>query len=532
MEISLSILDLELDKDFKNKISVLDNTKILSYHIDVMTNEFVGRDTVNSMYSKASNIRNITKKDINIHLMTEDIKRNIELFSFLNPNSITFHLEAVNSKEDVKKYIKKILENNILVGISINPDTPIDEIYEFLPYISRVLVMTVIPGKGGQKLISETLEKVIKLKKYIDENNYQVVVEVDGGVNSKNFKMLENLKIDSAVVGSDITKYPINMYEKRVELIKGEQKMLVNTKEMLLKAARENYAVGAFNFTNMENLQAILEAAEEEKSPVILQTSKAAIEYMGIDYIIGMIEAATKNITIPFALHLDHGSSFEIAKKCIDNGYTSVMIDMSSKPYEENILETRKVVEYAHPRGVTVEAELGKLAGIEDDVVVSENDALFTNPEEAQDFVTRTGIDSLAVAIGTSHGAYKFKGDAKLRFDILEEIIKRIPETPIVLHGASTVVTELVETANEYGAKIPGAKGVPDELLEEASRRGVSKINVDTDLRLAFTSEIRKMFTNNPEIFNPRDYLNVGKEKAKEIVKHKMRNVFKSSNKA
>ena len=308
--------------------------------------------------------------------------------------------------------------------------------------------------------------------------------------------------------------------------------MLQNTKEMLLKAKKEKYSVGAFNFTNLETLQGILEAAEEEKSPVILQTSSSAIKYMDFGYIIKMIEAAAKDITIPFALHLDHGASFEIAKECIDAGYTSVMIDMSSKPYEENVAETRKVVEYAHLRNVTVEAEIGTLAGVEDEVNVSEEHAIYTKPEEALKFATETGVDSLAIAIGTSHGAYKFKGEAKLRYDILNEITKVLPETPIVLHGASSVIPELVNTANEFGAKIPGAKGMPNDMLNRAAKEGVSKINVDTDLRLAMTSEIRKYFIEHPEVIDLRAYMGAGKQKIKEIVKDKMRNVFMSSNKA
>ena len=245
-----------------------------------------------------------------------------------------------------------------------------------------------------------------------------------------------------------------------------------------------------------------------------------------------MIEAASKNVTIPFALHLDHGGSFEIAKECIDAGYTSVMIDMSSKPYEENVAETRKVVEYAHLRNVTVEAEIGTLAGVEDEVNVSEEHAIYTKPEEALKFATETGVDSLAIAIGTSHGAYKFKGEAKLRYDILNEITKVLPETPIVLHGASSVIPELVNTANEFGAKIPGAKGMPNDTLNRAAKEGVSKINVDTDLRLAMTSEIRKYFVEHPEVIDLRAYMGAGKQKIKEIVKDKMRNVFMSSNKA
>ena len=307
---------------------------------------------------------------------------------------------------------------------------------------------------------------------------------------------------------------------------------LVTTKEMFEKSMKEGYAIGAFNANNMEIIQAIVDAAAEEKSPVIIQASSSAIKYARIGYLKKMIEAAVEEHNIPIALHLDHGPDFETCKMCIDNGFTSVMIDGSKYDFEENIEITKKVVEYAHARGVVVEAELGKLAGIEDDVNVAASDAMYTDPEQAEEFVKRTGCDSLAIAIGTSHGAYKFKGEAKLRFDILAKIKERIPNTPIVLHGASTVIPELVETCNKYGGNIPGAKGVPDEMLKEASTSGVSKVNVDTDLRLAMTGEIRKVFAENPEAFDPRKYLTPARDKVKEIVKHKIRNVFGSSNKA
>ena len=308
--------------------------------------------------------------------------------------------------------------------------------------------------------------------------------------------------------------------------------MLVTTKEMFEKSMKENFAIGAFNVNNMEIIQAIVDAAAETKSPVILQASSSAIKYARPTYLMKMVEAAVEETTIPIAIHLDHGADFEACKMCIDNGFTSVMIDGSKYSFEENIAITKKVVEYAHERGVVVEAELGQLAGIEDDVNVSEADAKYTDPDQAKEFVERTGCDSLAIAIGTSHGAYKFKGEAKLRMDILKEIKEKIPNTPIVLHGASTVIPELVETCNKYGAEIPGAKGVPDEILHEASVSGVSKINVDTDLRLAFTSEIRKTFAENPGAFDPRKYLTPAREKITEIVEHKIQNVFGSSNKA
>ena len=307
---------------------------------------------------------------------------------------------------------------------------------------------------------------------------------------------------------------------------------LVTTKEMFKKSMDEGFAIGAFNVNNMEIIQGIVDAAAEAKSPVILQASSGAIKYAGIDYLMKMVEAATiVHPEIPIALHLDHGPDFETCKMCIDAGFTSVMIDGSKYDFEENVRVTKEVVDYAHSKGVVVEAELGKLAGIEDDVNVAEADAMYTDPAQAEEFVKRTGCDSLAIAIGTSHGAYKFKGDAKLRFDILSEIKKRIPETPIVLHGASSVMPNLLELCNTYGGDIPGAKGVPDEMLVEACRSGVSKINVDTDLRLALTGGIRKVFVEEPGAFDPRKYLTPARELIKETVKHKIVNVFGSSDK-
>ena len=307
---------------------------------------------------------------------------------------------------------------------------------------------------------------------------------------------------------------------------------LVTTKEMFEKSMKEHFAVGAFNVNNMEIMQAVVDAAKEENSPVILQASSSAIKYARVNYLMKMLEAAVEETDVPIAIHLDHGPDFETCKMCIDAGFTSVMIDGSKYDFEENVALTKKVVDYAHERGVVVEAELGKLAGIEDDVNVASSDAMYTDPDQAKEFVERTGCDSLAIAIGTSHGAYKFKGDAKLRFDILEKVKEKLPNTPIVLHGASTVIPELVETCNKYGGNIPGAKGVPDEMLNEASKRGVSKINVDTDLRLAMTSEIRRVLAEEPEVFDPRKYLTPAREKIKETVKHKMRDVFGSSGKA
>lgn len=309
--------------------------------------------------------------------------------------------------------------------------------------------------------------------------------------------------------------------------------MLVTTKEMFEKSMKEGFAIGAFNVNNMEIIQAIVDAAAENNSPVILQASSSAIKYARINYLMKMIEAAVEeHPNVPIAIHLDHGPDFETCKKCVDAGFTSVMFDGSKYDFEENIRLTKEVVDYAHAHGVVVEAELGKLAGIEDDVNVSDADAKYTDPAQAEEFVRRTGVDSLAIAIGTSHGAYKFKGEAKLRFDILKEIKERIPNTPIVLHGASTVIPELVDTCNQYGGNIPGAKGVPDEILHEASVSGVSKINVDTDLRLALTAGIRKVFAEDPSAFDPRKYLTPARELVKETVSHKIKNVFGSANKA
>ena len=287
---------------------------------------------------------------------------------------------------------------------------------------------------------------------------------------------------------------------------------------------KEHFAIGAFNVNNMEIIQGIVDAAAEQNSPVILQASSSAIKYARVPYLKKMIEAALEEHDIPVVLHLDHGPDFETCKMCIDNGFTSVMIDGSKYDFEENIRLTKE--------GVVVEAELGKLAGIEDDVNVSASDAMYTDPEQAKEFVERTGCDSLAIAIGTSHGAYKFKGEAKLRFDILAKVKELIPNTPIVLHGASTVIPEFVEQCNKYGGNIPGAKGVPDEMLHEASLSGVSKINVDTDLRLAMTGAIREVFTEDPSVFDPRKYLGAARTQIKDIVEHKIRDVFGSSNKA
>ena len=307
---------------------------------------------------------------------------------------------------------------------------------------------------------------------------------------------------------------------------------LVTTKEMFKKSMDEHFAIGAFNVNNMEIIQGIVDAAAEENSPVILQVSASAIKYARIGYLRKMVEAALEEHDIPIALHLDHGPDFETCKMCVDNGFTSVMFDGSKYDFEENIRLTKQVVDYAHSHGVVVEAELGKLAGVEDDVNVAEEDSMFTDPKQAKEFVERTGCDSLAIAIGTSHGAYKFKGEPRLRFDILAKVKELIPNTPIVLHGASTVIPKLVDMCNKYGGNIPGAKGVPDEMLHEASKSGVSKINVDTDLRLAMTAQIRKVFAEDPSVFDPRKYLGEARKQIKETVQHKIRDVFGSSNKA
>lgn len=309
---------------------------------------------------------------------------------------------------------------------------------------------------------------------------------------------------------------------------------LVTTKEMFRKAYDGGYAIGAFNVNNMEMIQAIVEAANECRSPVILQVSAGARKYANPVYLRHLVQAAVETTDIPVAMHLDHGADFEICKASIDGGFTSVMIDASSKPWEENIALTKKVVEYAHDHGVVVEAELGKLAGIEDDVKVEAHDAMFTSPDEVEEFTSRTGIDSLAIAIGTSHGAYKFKPgqDPKLRIDILEEIGRRLPGFPIVLHGASSVPQEQVAVINEFGGSMPNAIGIPESELKKAAERAVCKINIDSDLRVAFTAAIRKHFAENPSHFDPRQYLTDARANMKEMVKHKIIDVLGSANKA
>ena len=306
---------------------------------------------------------------------------------------------------------------------------------------------------------------------------------------------------------------------------------LVTTKDMFAKALTQDYAVGAFNVNNMEIIQGIVEAAKEEKAPLILQVSAGARKYAKPVYLVKLVEAAIEDTGLDIALHLDHGEDFDICKKCVDDGFTSVMIDGSKHPFEENIRLTKEVVEYAHSKGVSVEAELGKLAGIEDNIKVDARNATFTVPEEAAEFVEKTGVDSLAVAIGTSHGAYKFKGTPYLDFERLEEIHKLIPDTPLVLHGASTVLPEFVEKCNEYGGNIPGAQGVPEDMIRTATKHGVCKVNIDTDLRLAMTAEIRKHYAEHPEDFDPRKYLGPARDAIKGMVQHKIRNVLNASNK-
>ena len=322
---------------------------------------------------------------------------------------------------------------------------------------------------------------------------------------------------------------------------------LVNTKKMFEAAYNGGYAIGAFNVNNMEIVQAITEAAGELNAPVILQVSSGARKYANAKYLVHMVKAACENYPdLPIVLHLDHGDSFELCKSCIDDGFTSVMIDCSSKPYEENVAITKKVVEYAHAHVpyVTVEAELGTLAGVEDDVKVEFGKSSYTDPNQVEDFVKRTGVDSLAIAVGTSHGAYKFKAEQctrnekgilvppALRFDILKEVSKRIPGFPIVLHGSSSVPQEYVKIINENGGKMPDAIGIPEEQLREAARLSVCKINIDSDLRLAMTAMIRKHFAEHPDHFDPRQYLGDGRAAVKEVVKHKIKDVLGCDGKA
>ncbi len=309
---------------------------------------------------------------------------------------------------------------------------------------------------------------------------------------------------------------------------------LVTTTEMFKKAYEGGYAIGAFNVNNMEIIQGITEAAKEENAPLILQVSKGARNYAKPVYLTKLVEAAIEDTGLPICLHLDHGDSFETCKSCIDGGFTSVMIDGSHLPFEENVALTKKVVEYAHDRGVVVEGELGRLAGVEDEVKVKKEDSSYTQPEEVNEFVSKTGVDSLAIAIGTSHGAYKFKPGTKpqLRFDILEKVSELLPGFPIVLHGASSVIPEFVDEINKYGGKMDGALGVPEEMLRQAASMAVCKINIDSDLRLAMTAAVRKHFAENPSDFDPRQYLKPARAAIKEMVRHKLLNVLGCNGKA
>ena len=306
---------------------------------------------------------------------------------------------------------------------------------------------------------------------------------------------------------------------------------LQNSKKLFSDAIKNNYAIGAFNFVNLETLSAILDAAKELNSPVIVQCSTGAIKYAGIEAIEAMVKAKAKDLQV--ILNLDHGKTFEDCKNAVDHGFTNVMIDASHLSFEENIQLTKQVVEYAHSKGATVEAELGVLAGVEDEVSASADDAKYTNPLQAKEFVERTGVDSLAIAIGTSHGTHKFSGEAKLRFDILSEIEAQLPNFPLVLHGASSIPQNMVQLAEQYGAKLKGANGIPEAMLNEATtKHNVVKVNVDSDLRIAFTAGIREVLSTTPETVDLRDYLKQGKKYVTEVVKNKMINVFNSANKA
>ncbi|MDO5022858.1 MAG: class II fructose-1,6-bisphosphate aldolase [Eubacteriales bacterium] len=307
---------------------------------------------------------------------------------------------------------------------------------------------------------------------------------------------------------------------------------LVTSTEMFKKAYEGGYAIGAFNVNNMEIIQGIVEGATMEKSPLILQVSAGARRYANHTYLMKLIEAAVETSGLDVVVHLDHGPDFETCKSCIDGGFTSVMIDGSHLPFDENVKLTKQVVEYAHDHGVVVEGELGRLAGVEDDVKVSAEDSSYTRPEEVEEFVSRTGVDSLAIAIGTSHGAFKFKGEPQLRFDILEEVGKRLPNFPIVLHGASSVIPEYVDMINANGGKLDNAKGVPEDMLRKAASMAVCKINIDSDLRLAFTGTIRKHFSEHPDHFDPRQYLSEARTALRDMVRHKIVHVLGCDNKA
>ena len=343
-------------------------------------------------------------------------------------------------------------------------------------------------------------------------------------------RFLRKRNLHGICFSDTITKRPtLERYEQEENIMP-----LVSTKEMFEKAYKGGYAIGAFNVNNMEIVQGITQAAMEENSPVILQVSAGARKYAKHNYLIKLVEAAIMETGLPIALHLDHGENFDSCKACVDGGCSSVMIDGSKYSFEENIAITRQVVKYAHAHGVTVEGELGKLAGIEDDVNVSDEDAQFTNPAEVEEFVSRTGVDSLAIAIGTSHGAYKFKPGQKprLRFDILEEVQKRLPGFPIVLHGASSVPQEFVAQVNQCGGSMPDAIGIPEEMLRQAASMAVCKINIDSDLRLCMTAAVRKHLCEHPDHFDPRQYLADGRQAIQDMVRHKIRDVLGSSGKA
>ena len=343
-------------------------------------------------------------------------------------------------------------------------------------------------------------------------------------------RFLRKRNLHGICFSDTITKRPtLERYAQEVNILPQ-----VSTKEIFEKAYKGGYAIGAFNVNNMEIVQGITQAAMEENSPVILQVSAGARKYAKHNYLIKLVEAAIMETGLPIALHLDHGENFDICKACVDGGFSSVMIDGSKYSFEENIAITRQVVEYAHAHGVTVEGELGKLAGIEDDVNVSDEDAQFTNPAEVEEFVSRTGVDSLAIAIGTSHGAYKFKPGQKprLRFDILEEVSKRLPGFPIVLHGASSVPQAFVAQVNQYGGSMPDAIGIPEEMLRQAASMAVCKINIDSDLRLCMTAAVRKHLCEHPDHFDPRQYLADGRQAIQDMVRHKIRDVLGSSGKA
>ena len=336
---------------------------------------------------------------IEIHFMTKNLGKNIDRFASLEPYSLIFHPEGL-TEEEINKYINQIKSYGVKPGLALKPNTSVDSIKKYLNDIYILQIMSVEPGKGGQEYLDNITDKIRYVIQEKEKINSNLLISVDGGINDVLAKMMNNIGVDICIIGSYIFKN--NRYKETIDKIK-EKTMFVNTKDMLEKANKEGYAIGAFNFSNMENVQAISRAANDLNSPIILQTSTSAIEYMGLPYVLNMIDAAVEETNIPIALHLDHGPDFDTCKKCIDAGYTSVMFDGSSLSFEENVRITKMIVDYAHLRGVTVEAELGTLAGIEDEVNIDESQAKFTNPEQAKEFVEITGCDSLAIAIGTSH---------------------------------------------------------------------------------------------------------------------------------